>query len=322
MSDASALSTASLPGGAAVALDAVVSHHLDGHRSGVARFNELLAERLGVPMLGLFDPRVESCACPLLSFKVAELAPAEAESLAALLARSRWSGELFLHDFRDLPLERELVTRARRVHCGNLEILERVRALTEAVEPAWTPGLVLDDRVFRPAEITVFSFGMAHKIRTDMFRKLKALLEASGRSYALYVSAANHETASLRDAELVFEEMHALFPETLYFLGNLSDVAVFNQLRQATFFAAFFTSGVRANNTSVASALERGAVVLTNLDRHSPREFVHMENVVDIERCDALPTDPLVLKRLSLRAMETGRARGWDALVERLRDVG
>ena len=72
-----------------------------------------------------------------------------------------------------------------------------------------------------------------------MFRLLRDLLDASGRSYAVYVSAANHETSSLEDAQAVFEEMHGLFP-SLYFLGNLSDVAVHNQLRRSTYFAAFF----------------------------------------------------------------------------------
>ncbi len=57
-----------------------------------------------------------------------------------------------------------------------------------------------------------------------------------------------------------------MFP-SLYFLGNLSDVAVYNELRRATFFAAFFDGGVRANNTSVAAAMETGAVVITNLDQ-------------------------------------------------------
>jgi hypothetical protein len=113
--------------------------------------------------------------------------------------------------------------------------------------------------------------------------------------------------------------MHVILPKELYFLGKLSDVAVFNELRAATFFAAFFEHGVRANNTSVASAMERGAVVITNLDEHSPLELVHMENVIDIERCDALPLDAPTLERMSLRARELGRARGWDALVEQLR---
>ena len=111
--------------------------------------------------------------------------------------------------------------------------------------------------------------------------------------------------------------MHGLFP-SLYFLGNLSDVAVHNQLRQSTFFAAFFPKGVRANNTTVAAAMETGAVVVTNLDAHSPPEYVHLENVIDIGRCAELPTDPAVLAGLRERAFATAKARGWDELVERM----
>ena len=122
----------------------------------------------------------------------------------------------------------------------------------------------------------------------------------------------------MRDAQIVFEEMHALFPDTLYFLGNLSDVAVYNHLRQATFFASFFERGVRANNTSVAAALELGSIVVTNLDEHSPAEYVHLDNVLDIQQLDELPLDPLVLKRISVRGMETGRARGWERLAAQL----
>jgi hypothetical protein len=300
-------------------IDAVVTHHLDGFRSGVARFNELLAEHLGVPLLSVFDSRLDDYTHPLLSFKLRELSDGEREMLSELLDRRSWRGELYLHDFGDDPLERRVVAEAVRVHCGNAEIRERVQALNPEVETVWTPGLILDDRVFEPAQISVFSFGMAHKIHTEMFRRLRRLLEASGCTYTLYVSAANHETATIRDAQLVFEEMHEIFPRGLYFMGNLSDVAVFNYLQQTTFFAAFFEDGVRANNTSVASAMERGAVVITNLDRFSPPEFVHGDNVIDINRCDALPSDPLVLGRLSVRAMETGLTRGWDALVDRLR---
>ena len=111
--------------------------------------------------------------------------------------------------------------------------------------------------------------------------------------------------------------MHELFP-SLYFLGNLSDVAVYNRLRESTFFAAFFDRGVRANNTSVAAAMETGAVVITNLDELSPPEYVHGENVIDIERCDQLPTDPAVLDAMRARAVETAAKRGWDALVARM----
>jgi hypothetical protein len=203
------------------------------------------------------------------------------------------------------------------VHCGNLEIFEGVRGLNDRTEAVWAPGLIVDRRAFEPAAVTVFSFGMAHKIRTDMFRRLRGLLDALGTPYAVYVSAANHETTTLEDAQAVFEKMHELFP-SLYFLGNLSDVAVYNRLRESTFFAAFFDRGVRANNTSVAAAMETGAVVITNLDGLSPPEYVHGENVIDIERCDRLPTDPAVLDAIRARAVETAAARGWEALVARM----
>jgi hypothetical protein len=297
--------------------ESVVTHHRNGFRSGVARFNELLADRLGVPLYGLADDTAVGWAGSLFSFKASEMSSAEQSALHARIVRSDWHGEAYLHEWTGTELECEIVARARRVHCGNLEIYERVRKLSAKAEALWTPGLLVDRRDYEPAELSVFSFGMAHKIQTDRFRLLRRLLEASGRSYAVYVSAANHETSSLEDAQSVFEEMHEVFPD-LYFLGNLSDVAVHNQLRQSTYFAAFFPDGVRANNTTVAAAMETGAVVVTNLDRHSPPEYVHMENMIDVERCDELPTDPSVLAGLQARAAETARGRGWGELVERL----
>jgi hypothetical protein len=305
-------------GASSARVEAVVTHHRDGFRSGVARFNELLASRLGVPLYGVDDEAEPGWGRSLFSFKVSEMGDWERDALAERMRRLDWHGEVYLHDWAGLDLEREIVERARRVHCGNLEIHEQVRGLNADVDDVWTPGLLVDRRDYEHAELSVFSFGMAHKIQTEAFGRLRELLDASGRSYAVYVSAANHETSSLEDAEAVFREMHEVFP-TLYFLGNLSDVAVHNQLRTATFFAAFFPDGVRANNTTVAAAMETGAVVITNLDEHSPPEYVHLENVVDIGRCDELPTDPAVLDGIRARAVETARSRGWDALAERMR---
>jgi hypothetical protein len=303
--------------GSSPRIRAVVTHHHDGFRSGVARFNELLAGRLGVPLYGIADEEADGWAESLLSFKAGELGEAERDELAERLGRRAWHGEAYLHEYTGLALERLILARAGRVHCGNLEIYEQVKGLNPHCSAVWTPGLLVDRREYEPAELSVFSFGMAHKIRTAEFARLRDLLDASGRSYAVYVSAANHETSSLEDAQAVFEEMHELFPR-LYFLGNLSDVAVYNQLRQATYFAAFFPGGVRANNTTVAAAMETGAVVVTNLDRHSPPEYAHLENVIDVGRCAELPTDPTVLDGIRARAVETARHRDWDALVDRI----
>jgi hypothetical protein len=299
-------------------VDAVVTHHRDSFRSGVGRFNELLAERLGVPLVGIPALLSAGCSRPLLSFKVAELGLAELAALETLVETKQFPWELFLHVYDGQPLEAALVAGASRVHCGNHEVYAQVGALNPSSRILWSPGLILDERPFETADVSVFSFGMAHKIRTDLFRRLRELLDASGHSYALYVSAANHETTRMKDAHLIFDEMHELFPDTLFFLGNLSDVAVYNYLRSSTFFASFFLGGVRANNGSVAAAMEKGAVVITNLDEHSPPEFVHMDNVIDIERCTELPLEPEALARIAGRAIETGRERGWDRLVERL----
>ncbi len=303
------------------ATDLVIGHHLDPFRSGVARFNALLAGRLGVGVVSLHDAAARAARRPLLSFKTSELDAAERADVAALVERLSAAGfDVFLHEFdADDELDRSIAGLAARCHCGNDAVLHAVTALGVAGEPAWAPGLIVDCRRMDQAPVSVFSFGMAHKVRTDSFARLRELLEATGREYALRMSHANHETSTLAEAELVFEEMRRVIPRGLFFLGNLSDVAIYNELLDTTFFAAFFAGGVRANNTSVASAMEHGAVVITNLDEFSPPELVHLENVIDIERCDALPLDPPTLERIGSNARRTAAERGWDQLVGRLR---
>jgi hypothetical protein len=300
-------------------VDAVVTHHRDSFRSGVGRFNELLAERLGVPVIGIRRLLTAGCSRPLLSFKVAELAPAELAALHELVETRAFPWELFLHVYDGDELEAALVAGADHVHAGNHEIFAQIEGLARSADTLWSPGLILDEREFAPTDVSVFSFGMAHKIRTDLFERLRDLLDASGRSYAVYLSAANHETTRMRDAHLIFDELHEIFPSTLFFLGNLSDVAVFNYLRSSTFFASFFLGGVRANNGSIAAAMEKGAVVITNLDEHSPPEFVHLDNLIDIGQTRELPLEHEALAAISRGAVETAHERGWAQLVERIR---
>ena len=101
-------------------------------------------------------------------------------------------------------------------------------------------------------------------------------------------------------------------------MGYFSDTAVYNYLSTCTFLAAFFDKGVRANNTSVNAAMGCGSVVITNLDRHSPEGFRHLDNVVDIARCRELPMDLEILEPMRSRARETAAALGWEALVSKI----
>jgi hypothetical protein len=151
---------------------------------------------------------------------------------------------------------------------------------------------------------------------------LYELLEATGRSYAVYVSTALHENTSFDGSFVVrFEELQSIFNGQVFFMGYLSDTAVFNHLMDCTFLAAFFEKGLRANNTTVNAAMESGCAVITNLDEHSPQGLVHLQNVIDINCCDRLPDDEHI-QRIGRAARDIAQGRyGWDQLVAQLRPV-
>ena len=168
----------------------------------------------------------------------------------------------------------------------------------------------------------VFTFGMAHKIRVPLYRRLRDLLEATGKSYSVYVSTALHENTSFDGSFVVrFEELQSIFNGQVYFMGYLSDTAVFNHLVDCTFLAAFFEKGLRANNTTVNAAMECGCAVITNLDEHSPAGLTHMRNVIDINLCDRLP-DFEHAQQIGRAARDIAHGQyGRDRLVSELRSV-
>jgi hypothetical protein len=163
---------------------------------------------------------------------------------------------------------------------------------------------------------------MAHKIRVPLYRRLQELLEATGQSYSVYVSTALHENTSFDGSFVVtFEELQSVFNGNVYFMGYLSDTAVFNHLLDSTYLAAFFEKGLRANNTTVNAAMECGCTVITNLDEHSPSGLVHGGNVLDIHRCDRLPSVE-ESQRIGLAARDVALGQyGWEQLVKQLRVV-
>ena len=182
------------------------------------------------------------------------------------------------------------------------------------------PGTLLNPQRFQRTDLSVFTFGMAHKIRVPLYRRLHSLLEATGKSYSVYVSTALHENTSFDGSFVVrFEELQAIFGEHVYFMGYLSDTAVFNHIVDCTFLAAFFEKGLRANNTSVIAAMECGCCGDYQPGRAFARGFAHMKNVIDINACDRLP-DFEQAERIGRAAREIAQADyGWDQLVAQLR---
>lgn len=303
--------------------DCVLGYHMNPMTCGIAKFNFLLAEHLGVPFLSTFDPVSTRYQNGLLSIKVTEYSVADRLRFAKWLdgmegERKRFG--LFLHGLDGSELESRLIRAASPVYAGNGELFEKLSKVHADVRSLWCPATAMSSEEMPSTEISVFSFGMAHKVKAEKYMKLKALLDNTGASYAIYVSTALHEGTSFDDSfGEAFSEMREIFEGAAYFLGYLSDQAVYTWLRRSTYFAAFFDSGVRANNTSVLSAMNAGTAVITNLDALSPTQFVHRQNVIDIEQCESLPMGSRVLNPIRDAARELASGPlGWKEFISRL----
>jgi hypothetical protein len=303
-------------------IDCIAGYHLNPWTCGIAKFNAILATHLEVPVVGIRAVELGNHRLPLLSIKLSEFSEEDAADLDLWGRAHAGRFELFLHAFDATEVECRLVAAAARVYCGNRELSHQLHGMRPDIQELFCPGTILNPQRFEPTELSVFTFGMAHKIRVPLYRRLRDLLDATGMSYSVYVSTALHENTSFDGSFVVrFEELQALFNGQVYFLGYLSDTAVFNHLMECTFLAAFFDKGLRANNTTVNAAMESGCAVITNLDEHSPEGLVHMQNVIDIARCERLP-DAEQTQRIGQAARDVARARyGWDQLVAQLRPV-
>ncbi len=303
-------------------IDCIAGYHLNPWTCGIAKFNTILARHLAVPVVGIGSSELGEHAKPLLSLKLSEFTPEDAQALAEWVRAHPSRFEVFFHAFDGTPSEQLLLQSAARVYVGNRELSHDLGTIRSDVVELFCPGTLLNPQRFSRTELSVFTFGMAHKIRVPLYRRLRELLEATGKSYSIYVSTALHENTSFDGSFVVrFEELQALFGGQVYFMGYLSDTAVFNQLVDCTYLAAFFERGLRANNTTVNAAMECGCAVITNLDGHSPAGLEHMKNVIDINRCERLP-DLEHAQRIGCAAREIAHADyGWEQLVAQLRPV-
>jgi hypothetical protein len=301
-------------------IDCIAGYHLNPWTCGIAKFNTILGGHLSLPVVGIGSRDLEGYQQPLLSLKMSEFTPDDAHRLDGWISAHQGRFELFLHAFDGTPTEERLIAGASRVYTGNRELSGAVAPLRADAVELFCPGTLLNPQRFQQTELSIFTFGMAHKIRVPLYRKLHQLLEATRQSYSVYVSTALHENTSFDGSFVVrFEELQAIFGGRVYFMGYLSDTAVFNHLMDCTFLAAFFEHGLRANNTSVNAAMECGCAVITNLDGKSPEGLVHMNNVIDVNVCDELPA-PEQAKKIGDAAREIAHADyGWDQLVSQLR---
>jgi hypothetical protein len=300
--------------------DCIAGYHLNPWTCGIAKFNTILARHMSLPVVGIGSAELSRYHTPLLSLKMSEFTADDARVLDGWAAGHPGGYELFLHAFDGAAIEQRLIAGAARVYIGNRELSAQLAPLRPDAVELFCPGTLLNPQRFQRTELSIFTFGMAHKIRVPLYRRLQELLDATQKSYSVYVSTALHENTSFDGSFVVrFEELQAIFNGQVYFMGYLSDTAVFNQLVDCTFLAAFFEKGLRANNTSVNAAMECGCAVITNLDEYSPAGLVHMKNVIDINACDRLPGLEQAAT-IGAAARQIAHADyGWDQLVAQLR---
>ena len=269
---------------------AIVSYHTNPYTCGVARFNHSLASTTGVPLIGLDSYLSASgSGAVLLSIKLEEISARMLVLLAEKLKEGAPPYLLFLHGTNGSDLEAELCRAAIRVFAASVEIATKVRAVRSDVVAVFAPGAPVLPRQ-TPVDCTLLTFGMAHKIRSDGYRRLAALMEGDCRTFRLEISTALHEGGTFDENFFVVgEEISVAFAGNVRFLGFLADAEVSDRLREVDALVAFFPRGARENNTTVLSAMTHGCAVITNLDAESPPWMVHEKTVFDVNKLTSLP---------------------------------
>jgi hypothetical protein len=246
-------------------IDAVLSYHMNPQTCGVAKFNHLLAAKLGVPCLPFRE--FWNCAHPLISVKLSELGAAAFDKHGFEDDAER-PYDLFLHDYMDWY--RPFIVRANKVYVGNEAIAEAVHCLHADVVTGFCPSTVTGNPT--RGQYRVLVFGMAHKLLLPHFENLKRILDAVHKGdYTIELSTAVHE-GNPWDAALTesVTNMRAIFGERLRVLGFLGDDALAKELNEVDAVAAYYVPALRANNTSAWAAIEAGKVLFTNCDELSP----------------------------------------------------
>jgi hypothetical protein len=250
----------------------------------------------------------------LLSLKFEEMLTEIAENLLTHLIETGANFDLFLHGVTHSELEKNFIASARRVIVATQEYADLIRAQREDVVAYFAPGAG-DAGIAKNAEITLLTFGMAHKIRSDGYRKLGQLLSADSRTVRLEISTALHDGTSFsEDFFSVGSGISQVFNGNVSFLGFLADDEVSRRLHAADALVAFFPHGVRENNTTVLSAMAHGCAVITNFDSYSPGWMEHGKSVFDIDQLSTFPSANELI-RVGEAAREAVAPFTFDSLV-------
>ena len=129
-------------------IDCIAGYHLNPWTCGIAKFNDILARNLEVPVVGIGSPELQTYRRPLLSLKMSEFSPADAQALAEWVQAHADRFELFLHAFDGTPIEQRLMAAAARVYCGNRELSHTLAPSRPDIVELFCPGTLLNPQRF------------------------------------------------------------------------------------------------------------------------------------------------------------------------------
>ena len=293
--------------------DCVASFHTNPYTCGVARFNVSLAGALNSKVLSLAAASSYESGKVLLSIKLQEIDDAGKSHLEKILSNSNLTFDIFLHASDGSDLENQLLKRAQKVFAASAEIGQEIKSRRSDVVNLFAPGAPIS-AVSKQSDISLLTFGMAHKISAIGYQKLAKILATSNKSFQLEVSSALHEGTSF-DANffIVADEISQAFGGNVVFLGFLADQEVSRRLQETTALVAFFPNGVRENNTTVMSAMAHGCAVISNLDSLSPSWMNHGHNIFDINKLENFP-DAAQIESVRKNAQSAVAEFGFDRL--------
>ncbi len=272
----------------------VGSFHTNPYTCGVARFNGSLASALNSKVLPLSLAASLESGKILLSVKLQEIDDAGKSHLETILRKKGLVFDIFLHATDESELESQLLRQAQQVFAASAQIGSEIKSRRPDVVSLFAPGSPIN-ALSKETEINLLTFGMAHKISADGYRRLGKILATTNRSFQLEVSSALHEGTSFDESFfLVGTEISQAFGGNVVFLGFLADQEVSRRLQEATALVAFFPGGVRENNTTVMSAMAHGCAVISNLDASSPSWMKHGHNIFDIKQLENFPDATLM----------------------------
>lgn len=194
--------------------------------------------------------------------------------------------DLLLHG-APKPTDLPMVKHARRVFAANHAIADTLSRLDIPSRLVPIPPLL--DETHDP--IRLLSFGMAHKLTRHHYAHVRDLL--GDRPYEVELSVLVHEGQPWGGLlQRAHDSMREVFGDRARVQGSLSDGALRQRLRSATYALLFYPGGVRSNNTTMWAALQEGAHLITNLDPWSPAALTHGVNCYDVTRLTRWPDHP------------------------------